>query len=149
MYWVKDKVRLGEPTEFAATYIETDLRGEIEAAQEREVCRKEQKRKGEAMLTDNFQVKLESAIQWERWEIELDSHLKMIIGANGIALSYVIRDSSTPDHSNQGSWEEKARLAAPHSGNKYKMDKLAVHNIIARNISETSHAYTYIKPTIR
>ena len=149
MYWVKDKVRLGEPTEFADTYVEADLRGEIEAAQEREVCRKEQKRKGEAMLTDDFQVKLESAIQWERWEIELNSHLKMIIGANGIALSYVIRDNSTPDHSNQGSWEEKARLAAPHSGSKYTMDKLAVHNIIARNISETSHAYTYIKPTIR
>ena len=29
------------------------------------------------------------------------------------------------------------------------MDKLVVHNIITHNISETSHAYTYIKPKIR
>ena len=28
------------------------------------------------------------------------------------------------------------------------MDKLMVQNTIARNISETSHAYTYIKPKI-
>ena len=65
MYWVKYKVRLGKPTEFAGTYAKADLRAEIEAAQEREVCRKEQKRKGEAMLNDDFQVKLESAIQWK------------------------------------------------------------------------------------
>jgi len=149
MYWAKDKRRLDEPIEFANTYNEGTLRAEIEAAHERETCRKEQKRKGEAMLTDDFQVKLESAIQWERWEIELNSHLEMIIGANGIALSYVVRANTQPDHSDQETWEEKARLAAPHSGNKYTMDKLAVHNIITRNISETSHAYTYIKPSIR
>ena len=29
------------------------------------------------------------------------------------------------------------------------MEKLEVHNIITRNILETSHAYTYIKPRIR
>ena len=29
------------------------------------------------------------------------------------------------------------------------MDKLVVHNIIPRNISEMLHAYTYIKPSIR
>ena len=42
------------------------------------------------MITDDFQVKLESAIHWERWKIELLGHLEMIIGANGIALSYLI-----------------------------------------------------------
>ena len=46
-------------------------------------------------------------------------------------------------------WDEKSRLAAPHTGNKYKLDALAVYNIITGNISETSHAYTYIKPKIK
>ena len=73
----------------------------------------------------------------------------MIIGANGIALSYVIRQNSVPDHTNQIMWYEKSRLAAPHTGNKYKLDALAVHNIITRNISETSNACTYIKPKIK
>ena len=38
------------------------------------------------MITDDFQVRLESSIQWRRWENELLRHLKMIVGANGIAL---------------------------------------------------------------
>ena len=63
-------------------------------------------------------------------------------------MSYVIRQNSVLDHSNQLTWDEKSILAAPHTGNKYKLDTLAVHNIITRNISENSHAYTYIKPKI-
>ena len=53
------------------------------------------------MITDDFQVKLESAIQWEIWEIELLGHLEMIVGANGIALSYVICQKYVPDYSVQ------------------------------------------------
>ena len=98
------------------------------------------------MITDDFQVKLESAIQWERWEIELLGHLEMIVGANGIALSYVIHQNFVLNHINQLKWDEEARLADPHTVNRYKLDALAVHNIITHNISETSHAYTYIKP---
>ena len=97
------------------------------------------------MITDDFQVKLESEIQWERWEIDLLGHLEMIVGDNGIVLSYVICQNSVTDHSDQLMWYEKARLAAPHTGKKYKLDALAVHNIITHNIPETAHVYTYIK----
>ena len=100
------------------------------------------------MITNDFQVKLESAIQWERWEIDILGHLEMIVGANGIALSYVIRQNSVPDNSNKLTWDEKVRLGAPHTEKK-KIDALAVQNIITRNISENSHAYTYIKPKIK
>ena len=72
----------------------------------------------------------------------------MIIDANDIALSYVIREYTIPYHREHENLEEKARLAAPHTENRYMMDKLVVHNIITRNISETFHAYTYIKPRI-
>ena len=73
----------------------------------------------------------------------------MIIGAKGIALSYVIRESVAPDLSKRRNWEEKARLAAPHVGNTYTQDKLTVHNLILRNIADGSDAYTYVKPQIR
>ena len=73
----------------------------------------------------------------------------MIIGANDIALSYVILHNSVAYHSDQVTWDEKSRLAAPHTRNKYKLDALAVHKIITRNILETSHAYTYIKLKIK
>ena len=149
MHWVKDKSRLNEPAEFAAHYTQAMLRSEIEEARERHQDRTDQKKKGESISTTDFQVKLETASQWERWDIELEGTLKMIIGANGVPLSYVIRPNDAPDLSPQATWGERAKLAAPHTGNKFKMDALAVHNIITRNISESSDAYTYIKPRIK
>ena len=55
--------------------------------------------------------------------------------ANDIALSYVIYPNSVPNHNNQLMRYEKSGLAAPHTGIKYNLDALAVHNIITRNIS--------------
>ena len=40
------------------------------------------------------------------------------IGDNGIVLSYMIRQNSVPDHSDQLMWDEKAISAAPHTGKK-------------------------------
>ena len=64
-----------------------------------------------------FQVQLETATQWDRWKIELESNLKMIIGAKGIALSYVIREDDDPNLADQETWEYKAKLTASHKGN--------------------------------
>ena len=44
--------------------------------------------------------------EWERWEIELLGYLEMIVGANGISLSYVIRHNSVLDHNDQLMWYE-------------------------------------------
>ena len=74
--------------------------------------------------------------------------LGMIVGTHGIALSYVIQLKYVLDHRDELTWDEKEKLAAPNTGNEYKLDALAAHNIITRNISENSHAYTYIKPKI-
>ena len=81
--------------------------------------------------------------------IELQSTLKTIIDVKGIALDYVIRKNDTPDLSDQANWEERARLAAPRYGNTYRLDTLAVHGVILRNIAESTDAYTYDKPKIR
>ena len=86
-----------------------------EEANKRKLYRKEQKRKIEATITNDFHVKLDLTIQWERWGIELLSHLEMIVGTNGIALSYVIRQNSVPDHRYQLTWYKKAILEAPHT----------------------------------
>ena len=81
--------------------------------------------------------------------IELQRTLKVIIGAKGIILDYVIRQNDTPDLSNQANCEERARLAAPHDGNTYRLDILDVNGVILRNIAEYSDAYTYVKIKIR
>ena len=137
MYWVKDRHRLAEPAKFPLGTTQIQFTEAIQAANERKQCGVDQKKKGESLLTNNFQVKLEAADQWERWLIELQSTLKMIIGVKGIALDYVIRQIYTPDLSDQANWEERARLAAPHDGNTYRLDTLAVHGVILRNIAES------------
>ena len=67
MYWFKESSRLEEPIELSNIHNEVTLRAEIKAAHKRELFIKEQKRKGEAMITDDLQVELGSALQWERW----------------------------------------------------------------------------------
>ena len=62
-------------------------------------------------------------------------YFEMIIGAKGIALDYVIRQNDTPYLSDQANWEERARLAAHCTGNTYRLDALAVHGVILRNIA--------------
>ena len=73
----------------------------------------------------------------------------MIIGAKGISIDYVIRQNDMPEFSHQSNWEERDRLTAPYSGNTYRLDELAVHGVILRNIAEYSDAYTYVKKNIR
>ena len=53
------------------------------------------------MITMAFQVQLETATYRDRWEIELESNLEMIIGAKGIALSYVIREDDDTNLADQ------------------------------------------------
>ena len=91
MHWVKEKNRLAESAKFTLGTTQIKFTEVIQGANERKQCRVYQKKKGESLLTNNFQVKLETADQWERWLIELQSTLKMIIGGKGIALDYVIR----------------------------------------------------------
>ena len=149
MCWVKDRVRLNEEASFVSTTTRDEFRNEIAAALEREKMRADMKTKGEALNSTNFQVKLESASQWDRWSIELESTLKMTIGAKGIPLSYVIRADDAPDMTPQTTWEEKARLGVHLNGTSFTQDALAVHNLILRNIADNSNAYTYVKSIIR
>ena len=142
MHWVKDDQRLAKPSKFPLGTTQIQFTEAIQAANERKPSRVDQKKKGESLLTNYFQVKLEAADQWERWLIELQSTLKMIIGTKGIVLDYEIRQNDMPDLSNQANWEERARLAAPHAGNTYRLDTLSVHGVILRHIAENSDAYT-------
>ena len=69
--------------------------------------------------------------------MDLEKNLKMIVGAQGITLSYVIRENDSPDQTERDNWEEKAVLSVPLNGILYNQDNLMVHNIILRNIADT------------
>ena len=100
------------------------------------------------MITTAFQVKIETETQCDRWIIDLKSNLKMIIGENGIAFSYVIRKNDAPELTTQPTWEVGANLGAPHDGTAYVKEKLTVHKIVLRNIADGYDALTYFKAHI-
>ena len=93
MAWVKNKVSLDEPTDFEAGTERAEFITQLEEALERKKCRTNQKKIGDSLIMSSFQVQLETATQWYRWIVELESNLKMIIGSKGIALSYIIREN--------------------------------------------------------
>ena len=95
--WVKDKTRIEEEASFPYGTTRQELIYELEEATTRKKCRKEQKKVGESFITTSFQVHLEAAGKWDCWVVELKSNLKIIVGAQGIPLYYVIRENDAPD----------------------------------------------------
>ena len=81
--------------------------------------------------------------------VELESKLKIILGAQGILLSYLISENNAPDKTEHDTWEENALLAVPLTGRLYEQDNLKLHNIILHNISDTSDELPYVKPYIK
>ena len=68
--------------------------------------------------------------------MELESNLKMIVVAQIIPLSYVIRENDATDQKERNTWEAKTALSVPLTRRLYKQDNLKVHNIILRNIAD-------------
>ena len=91
MDWVKDETHLEEEASFPDGTTREEVIYKLEEATTRKNCRKEQKKVGESLITTFFQVQLEASRQWDHWVVELESNLKMIVGAQGIPLSYIIR----------------------------------------------------------
>ena len=103
--WVKEKVRLQEEAEFETGTTRDEFIKAIEEASELTEFRINRKKKCESLITTAFQVQSETATQWDRCTIELESNLKIIIGSKGIALSYVIREDEDPNLADQETWE--------------------------------------------
>ena len=116
MDWVKDKTRLEEEASFPDGKTRQEHIYELEEATTRKKCRKERNKVWEYLITTIFRVQIEAAKQWDSWVVDLESNLKMIVGAQGIPLSYVIRENNAPDHTERDTWEEKAVLAVPLTG---------------------------------
>ena len=81
--------------------------------------------------------------------VDLESKIKIIVGAKSITLSYVIRENNAPDQTECNTWEENSVLAVPLTRRLYKQDNLTVYNIIFRNIADTSDTFTYVNPYIK
>ena len=84
---MKDKTHFEKEASFTDETTTQELVHELEEATSRKNCRKEKKKVGESFITTSFQVHLEAARQWDRWVVELESNLKIVVGSQGIPLS--------------------------------------------------------------
>jgi hypothetical protein len=147
LYWVKDRVRLGQVVEFDDTTDQPQFVMAIEAAEQRDVIRKERKKNAEGLATLKIDPPLKSSAGWESWGDSIKAALTVAYGAKGVPLLYVIRPEAIPTF--QGNdWEELAINAAPQIGLDYAADRKTVHLFILNNISEDSDAHAYVQPII-
>ena len=148
MYWVQDRYRTREIYSFDAGITEPEFLSLIQDAYERHDSRKIQRTMGLSLLGGSFSIQLESRHQWKRWSRELHDTLSSIIGVTGVPISYVTRSNANPTLIGFATWEEKVIAASPIVGRDFKQDAKTVHNLIMKNLSENSEAYTYIENSI-
>ena len=69
----------------------------------------------------------------------------MIIGACGVPLSYVIRETEARQFDRDVPFDETVIQAASLEGDEFRLDSWTMHQLILMNIIEDSDTYTYIK----
>ena len=111
--------------------------------------RKSQKKVGGSCHNAEFNTKLKSQGRYEKFEEELQSTLSNIVGCKGVPLDYMIRENDEPNYDPSILHEDNVIDAVTMTGESYKNDARLVHQIILRNVSEESNAYTCIKPLLR
>ena len=143
--WVKDRVRLDQPVEFANGTTQATYTDEIEQAQKREQIRQDRKKTADGLSTLKIEPPLKNSAGWEAWIDAVRAALTIAYGSKGVPLLYVIREHDAPMFAG-GDWEELAVNAAPFSGLDWEADRKTVHLFISNNVSEDSDAHAYIKP---
>lgn len=147
--WVKDMSRAGMDLSFEDGTTKQQFLDRINASMLRHQRRQKQMKIGESFHDADFNTKLKTQSQWEKFVEELESTLGMIIGAKGVPLTYVIREIDEPNYDDDLDYDEAIINAVDLNGEDYKIDTRTVHQLILRNVHEDSDAYTYIKPLLR
>ena len=92
---------------------------------------------------------LESERKWKAWEEKFVNYCRSHLGANGIPLSYVIREHDAPDtNAHYDDFVTKTIACAPLSGEFYEADRMTVFNfLVSFTIDQPSGEW--IKATLR
>ena len=74
---------------------------------------------------------LENEKQWKHWEDFFSNYARSHIGANGVPLSYVIRENEKPDiNGEHPNFINKTVACAPLEGEYYAADRMYVFNMV-------------------
>jgi len=92
---------------------------------------------------------LESERKWKAWEEKFVNYCRSHLGANGIPLSYVIRDNDEPATDTPfGDFVTKTISCAPLRGEFYEADRMTVFNFLV-SFTTDQPSGDWIKSTLR
>ena len=126
--WTQDFYRVSEePT--IVSLNETAFKSQLRRAEIREKIRKTVISSTVTAIASPGPLEKES--KWKEWEEKFNNYLRLHLGANGVPLSYVIRENDTPDTETvHTDFIRKTTACAPLNGEYYEADRLTVFNFI-------------------
>ena len=146
---VKDILRSQNEVAFNDEFERESFLQELSEAISRDDLRSQMQKIGESFIDSSFTHKLKGQAEWKKFMEELSSNLSMIVGVQGVPLTYVIRDDVVPYFDPDAPYDDAIIQGCLMSGPAFKIDAHTVHQIIHRNVHEDSDAYTYLKPLLR
>jgi hypothetical protein len=148
IHWVQDFYRVSEcPTIVGLN--EHTFKSQLERALARAEIRKTLDGKSSTTSKAADPGPLKTEKQWKEWEEKFINYTRCQLGANGIPLSYVIRENQDPDVSgNHPDFVSKTIACAPLKGEYYDADKLAVFNMVV-SFTTGQPSGDWIKDTLK
>ena len=130
VHWVKDFQRISSMPSIVGLN-QNSFKSQLSCALERATIRKTLKEQSKTAAEAASPGPLESERKWKVWEEKFTNYLRAQIGANGIPLSYVIREEETPETgTTYPDFISETIARAPLNGEFYEADRMAVFNAL-------------------
>lgn len=148
VHWTQDFRRISETPTIVGLNAST-FKTQLSRALDRATIRKSLKDQASNTSTAASPGPLENERMWKSWEEKFVNYCKSQIGANGIPLSYVIREDDEPDTSGKyGDFITKTIHCAPLEGEFYEADRMTVFNFLV-SFTADQPSGDWIKSTLK
>ena len=129
-HWVRDFYRTSSIPSIVGLSEET-FKLQMDRAAARDIIRRNMMKQTKTSAEAASPGPLQKETQWKHWDEKFSNYARAHIGANGVPLSYLIRENDTPLTSiNYPDFVSKTIACAPLSGEFYDADKTTVFNMI-------------------
>ena len=148
VHWVQDFYRISaEPTIIGLS--QNTFKAQLETTLARAIIRKNMKSSVSTSADAASPGPLKLEKDWKQWEEKFINYTRSHIGANGIPLSYVIRENEEPDRDCEyPDFINRTIGCAPLAGEYYDADRLTVFNMII-SFTTGQPSGDWVKVTIR
>ena len=147
-HWVRDFYRVSSVPSIIGLCEDT-LKPLMDRAAARAIVRKNMAEQTKTSAEAASPGPLENEKQWKHWEEKFVNYAKSHIGANGIPLSYVVRENDQPHtNGNHPDFVAETIACAPLSGEYYQADSTSVFNMIV-SFTTGQPSGDWIKSTLK